>query len=217
MADITIQGLVGQSSPRAESDGIKADLKLNRRGELCVVDFYTQMALEGRAFQVRIGTITTPAVGDVVITDTKAEMCVDAATGTTVLPTHLHIGVNLGTGTLHEYGVKSVAAVSTSGTAFVPLPLYIGGAASTCVARAAEAGGVVTIAELATTTRVHWAAANPLAVAAGHALTNHYWEPRTPPPIVGPANVYVQVAATGTGPSYFASFEYIELPTASVN
>src|SRR4030042_559028 len=160
MADITIQGLVGQSVPRAESDGIKADLKLNRRGELCVVDFYTQMALEGRAFQVRIGTISTPAVGDVVITDTKAEMCVDAATGTTVLPTHLHIGVNLGTGTLHEYACKSVAAVAPSPP-------------STSTVR----------------------------------------NPRPPPPIFGPANVYVQVAATGTGPSYYSSFEFIELPT----
>lgn len=217
MADITIQGRVGQSSPRAEADGIKADIKLNRRGEVCVVDFYTQMALEGRAFQIRMGTITVPAVGDVVITDTKAEMCVDAVTGTTVLPVHCHIAVRLGTGTLHEYAVKSVAAVSTSGTAFVPLPLFIGGRASTCACRAAEAGGVVTIAELVTTTRCHWHVANPLAVAAGHSFTTHVWEPRTPPPVVGPANAYVQVAATGTGPSYYSAFEYIELPTTSVS
>jgi len=217
MADITLQGLVGQSAPRSDSDGIKADIKLNRRAEVCICDWYTQMALEGRAFQVKAGTVTAPLVGQVVITDTAAEMCADASTGTTLIPVYAHIAVNLGTGTLHEYAAKSVGAKSTAGTAFVPLPLYIGGPASVCAARvAATAGSVTVTAELATTTRCHWHVANPLAVAAGHGFTSHMWQPRTPPPLVGPACFYIQVSATTTGPSYFASFDYIELPTVNV-
>ena len=212
-----LRALVGQDSLSANSEGQFADIKASKRGELIVIDWYKQMAIEGRVFQVRAGTITTPIVGDLLITDAAAEMCADAATGTTIIPSYLNIGIRLGTGILHEYAAKSVGAVSTAGTAFVPLNLLVGGAAPASTARAATAGGCTVAAEVATTTRRHWSASNPLTVGAGNEQTTFEWTPRVPPVCVGPASFYVQIAASGTGPSYYAHFNYVELATTAIS
>lgn len=219
MADsIELLGYVNQDSPRSESEGVWTGLKASKRGEVCCIDFYTQMALEGRAFQVRAGTITTPIAGDVVITDTKAEMASNIISGITFLPVYLNIGCRTAAGTLQEYAAKSVgAAVTTAGTAFIPLPLYMGGIASMCSASTGTAGGVVVAAEVTTTTRRHWSYSNPLAIAAGSSKTTLEWQPRMPPVIVGTASFYVQIAATTTAPEYYASYDYIELPTSAVS
>jgi hypothetical protein len=195
-------------------------------GAQVIMDWYTYMAMIGAAFQVRAGTITTPLVGDVVITDTAAEMSADALSGTTIIPVNLNIGLRLLTGTLHEYAAKSVKVVSSGGTAFVPLPLRTlnnsGGTAATAAvttARVAAAGGVTVTAELATTTVRHWNYSNPAAGATGALPTAGYdlqWNPRVPPFLAGPACFYVQIAATGTGPSYYANFDYIEAATATL-
>jgi endoglucanase Acf2 len=176
------------------------------------------MALVGAAYQVRAGTITTPLVGDVVITDTAAEMCSDASTGTTIIPVSLQVSVRLSTGTLQEYAAKSVGTVSSAGAAFVPLPLRSNAAAATSTARVAAAGGVTVTAELATTTARHWEFANPVAAGAGAdpGLAAIPWQPRVPPTLVGPRCFYVQIAATTTGPSYYAHYDFIEGPTATL-
>lgn len=197
-------------------------LKISVRGEAAVLDFYTRMALEGRVFQVRAGTITTPLVGDVVITDTAAEMATTANSGLTIIPVHLDISIRLGTGTLHEYAAKSVGAAHTVGTAFVALPLYMGGAAANSYSTVSAAGGVAVAAELATTTRRHWSYSNPVAAGAGNdpgvsAVASTAWVPRVPPVLAGTACFYVQIAATTTGPSYYASYDFIELATTSVS
>lgn len=214
---INVLGHVAQDTLSATGEGQWMALKSSKRGDLIIIDWFSQMAIEGRCFQVRAGTITTPIVGDVVITDASAEMCADAATGTTIIPSYLNIGIRLGTGTLHEYAAKSVGAVSTAGTAFVPLNLLVGGNAATSTARAATAGGVTVAAELATTTRRHWTYSNPVAVGAGNEVTTMEWKPRTPPVVVGPGCFYVQIAATTTGPSYYANFDYVELPTTAIS
>jgi hypothetical protein len=203
------------NTPQQATVGPFAYPKLNKLTMQCIVDFYLQSMFEGLAYQIRAGTITTPLVGDVVITDTAAEIALDAPAGLAAIPVFANISVRLGTGTLHEYAIKSVPGVSTAGTAFIPLPLYLDGVTaktgSRCSARVAAAGGVTVTAELATTTRRHWSVSNPVAVGAGHEFTSHNWEPRLPPVIQNNACCYVQVAATGTGPSYYANLDFIEL------
>lgn len=193
----------------------------SRLGPQVVMDFFTWAALSGAGFQVRAGTITTPLIGDVVITDTAAEMCADAASGTTIIPVGLGIAVRLSTGTLQEYAAKSVATVSSAGTAFVPLPLKSNGPAAVTTARVQAAGAVTVTAELATTTLRHWEYANPVVAGAGAdpgivAAAAVSWMPRVPPILVGPRCFYVQIAATTTGPSYYAHCDYLEFPTASL-
>ena len=210
----TMKVLVNQDSPRAASEETEINAKGSKRGELAVLDFYTAMALEGRVFQVRAGTITAPLTGDIVITDAAAEMSADAATGTTIIPVYLNCHLeSLNGGTLPEIAAKSVGAISTAGTAFVPLPLYMGGNAAVSTARVTAAGGVTVTAEAATTTRRHYAA---LSATVGDILLAAI-QFQVPPVLVGPACFYVQVAGVTAGPLYFAHFDYIELLTVNVS
>src|SRR3990172_9190727 len=130
-------------------NGSPASAWLNTMAQQAVMDWRAAMILDGRGYQVRAGTITTPLVGDVVITDTAAEFCVDAASGTAIIPVAQIISIRLSTGTLHEYATKSVATVSSAGTAFVPLPLKSNGAAAVSTARVSAAGGVTVTAPAA--------------------------------------------------------------------
>jgi len=212
---------VQQSSLTAHGESSTFPGLASRLGPQVVMDFYTWAALSGAGYQVRAGTITTPLVGDVVITNSAAEMCADCVSGTTIIPVGLGIAIRLATGTLHEYAAKSVATVSSAGAAFVPLPLKSSGPAATSTARVEAAGAVTVTAELATTTLRHWEFSNPIAAAAGSdpglaAIASVGWNPRVPPILVGPRCFYVQIAATGTGPSYYAHFDFLEFPTATL-
>ena len=209
-----LQVRVNQDAPRAAGEEALIDLKGTKRGEACVIDFYTAMALEQNCFQVRAGSVTTPLVGDVVITTLAAEMTADAALGLTMIPTYFNIGIRLYAATLLELGLKSVGAVSTAGTAFVPLPVYMGGKAAQTTGRVAAAGGCTISNDVVTTTRVIYQAAN--AIAAGAFTTTFTYKARLPHVLVGPACLYVVAAADTTGPSYYAAFEYIELSSSVI-
>lgn len=184
--------------------------RLTTMADQVVMDWYQAMVLDGRGYQVRAGTITTPLTGDVEITDTAAEMSADAATGTSIVPIYLNVTVeSLNGGTLPNAAAKSVATVSSSGTAFVPLPLKSNGSAAVSSARVQAAGAVTVTAELATTTVRHFE--KQVATAALEPLAAHLFRPA--PVLVGPRCFYVQIAGVTAGPIYFAHFDYIEGPT----
>lgn len=209
---------VQQSGLLPYGEGTGAWGLASRLGSQVILDFYTFMSLQGAAYQVRAGTVTTPLVGDAPITDTRAEFCADCVSGTTIIPVSLGIAVRLAGGTLFEMGLKSVATVSSAGTAFVPLPLKLNGTAAVSTARV-QAHAVTVTAELATTTLRHWEYANPVTGGSGMdagAITAKMWEPRVPPILVGPRCVYCQIAAAGTGPSYYAHLDYLESPTSTL-
>lgn len=195
--------------------GASPAARMTTMGELVVVDFYQAAVLDGRGYEVRAGTISVPLVGDVLITDTAAEMSADAASGTTIMPMAVNINFNLAAATLFETAGKSVATVSSAGTAFVPLPLKSDGSAAVSTARVQAAGAVTVTAELATTTLRHFAWGHP--IAAGAWPTIYDWQPLYAPTLVGPRCFYVQIAADTTGPSYFAGIDYLEFPTVLVN
>jgi hypothetical protein len=207
------------TTPQSTPHGVFAFPKLNRMDMLAVSDFYLQALFEGLAYSIRAGTITTPLVGDVVLTDAAAEMALDAPSGVAAMPVYCSISINLGTGTLHEYAIKSVAGASSAGDVYVPLPIYLDGttakSGSRCSARVDAAGGVTVTAELNTTTRMHWSAGLPVAVAAGEQSTFE-WNPKLPPIIQNNACCYVQIAATTTGPSYYANLDFIELKPENI-
>jgi len=211
------QVLVNQDSPRSESDGNWIDLKGSKRGEVCVIDFYTAMALEQRAFQVRSGVLSAPTVGDVAITDQVCEMATEAGSGLTIIPCELEIAINLGAGTLHEYAAKSRPwTTAVTGTAFTALPMYLGGVAARSSSYASAAGGVdVGANESLTLDRLHYHFAQPIAMGAWDGTAK--WYPIAPPPVAGRSIFYVQIGATGTGPSYFAHYNFIELPTVNIS
>lgn len=216
----TAQGVVREDSIGGFAEGTKEDIKLSKRGEVVVCDWYTQMALEGRVYQIRAGSITTPLTGQEDITDAGADMACSARLGIAMIPVYLYYcirnGVGAGNGTLYEAAAKSYAAIHTPTTAFVPLPLKIGGVASSCIAGVTTADGETVAAEVATATRQHWHSANPVAIGAGNDYTSMTWTPRVPPVCAGAACFYTQSGANTTGADFYAGFDFVELPTVSV-
>lgn len=209
---------VNQASPRAVGEGNWMPAKATKRGELCVIDFYTQMALEGRGYQVRAGTVTTAYTGDTPVVDTKAEMCVDAPSGITIMPVEAWVSIDSSVGDAEEIAGKSVATASTGGDAFVPLPLLIGGVASRCSARWDETGGVTVTADLVTTTVRHFHVSHEFAPIDGvdpNVVNPVIWTPATPPVLPGIRCFYLQIGGAAAT-KYFAHFDYVELLTSSV-
>ena len=199
---------------RGGTNNAQALLLLDSSGALVVMDLYAKLVMDGYAYQIRAGTVTTPLVGDQPLADTAAEYCIDTASGKVIIPISQNISIRLGTGTLHEYAVKSVATASTAGTAFTLLPLNIGDTAATSTARVSAAGGVTVTAELATTTRRHWSFSQ--AIAAGAYVADCRWEPLRPPRIGAGNCLYTLIAATTTGPSYYANLDVIEIAPTQI-
>lgn len=208
--------LTMQDTVSAAGEGTWPGLRGSKMGFAIVNDFFLQMAIEQRIFQIRAGSIATPLVGDVPIADTAAEFCADCVAGTTIIPAYTSFGITLQPGTANQIKIQSVGVVSSAGTAFVPLPIYLGGVAATTTGRVGAGAGAVTVtAEAATTTRLHYA--NGQGIAMGAYLQSCEWKASPPPILAGPACLYVQIGATSTGPSYFATMNYIELPTTAVS
>lgn len=195
--------------------GAASPAMFDASGALVVMDFFAKAILDGHGYQVRAGTITTPVVGDVAITDTAAEYCVDASAGRVIIPVFNQISVRAGTGTAQEMAIKSVATVSSAGTVFVLLPLKSGGVAAQLTARAQAAGAVTVTAELATTTLRHWEYAQQAVFTTGQVIIPA-WEPLRPPVLNGARCIYVQIAAATTGPSYYAHMDVLEFTSAQV-
>ena len=198
-------------------------VRLTTMAEVVVAESYLAWLLDGRGYQVRAGTIATGIAAQDVIADTVAEMCADAASGTTIIPVHFGIGIRgIATGLTLQVAVKAVGAVSSAGTAFVPLPLKQDGSAAVSTARVASSAVTVT-AELATTTRRLFEYENnntqtptsalgavDMATIAAQCADLRYVG-------VGPACVYVQVASTTAFNLYFGTLDYFEMPTLMVN
>ena len=201
-----------QSAPRATDDTWVA-LRASRDGAPIVLPWYVALAIEGKVYQVRLCTIKTPLVVDIVITDTAAESAAEAASGYTIMPVRLNVDIESLGDTLPQACFKSVGAlITTLGTAFVPLNHKIGGPAANARAAVSAAGGVAVAAEVDTTTRVHFIATQ--AVAANNYLNVNF---RAPPVLVGPASCYFQIATTATtGPSYFANYDFVEFVASEI-
>ena len=213
-----LQVLVNQDSPRAVSEGTWAGLKGTKRGEVCIVDFFTELALEGRTFQVRAGLKGTAITGGVAIVSTESEMCVDSAAGVTFMPFEVQLAINNAGGDEFECAGKSVAEASSSGNVFVPLPLLSGGIASRCTARAETAGACTVAAEAVTTTRQHFHYSEEFVGddTNEEQVAGLLWTPKLPPVCKGVACFYVQIASATGGPGYFAHISYAELTTAQI-
>ena len=97
----------------------------SRRGELIVIDFWTQLVLEGRMFHMQIGTESTPVDTTTTIADTLVWMLLDTSAGTTTLPAYADVWVQTFGNTAETLEAmlevdRAKNRYSTGGTAFVP-------------------------------------------------------------------------------------------------
>ena len=199
------------------------EMKISKRGETRIIDFISEMLQEGRCYQVRLGTITTPVAVDSVMTDARAELCYDALAGLTIIPIDIGIAARgIATATTFGAALKGAGEISSAGTAFAPLPLLQGGDGASGTARAAETGGVTVKAELVTdTVRIfeyeEVSTQTPvdgegelkqLAEAAQTAKLHYIGK--------GPACIYLQLAATTAFPLTHSHLNVMELLTTSI-
>ncbi len=212
---------VNQDSMRAAGEGQWIDAKGTKRGELCVIDFFTEMALEGRCYHVRAGTISAPVSADIEITDAGAEMCVDAPSNVTVMPVEAMFSISAHVKNEIAIAGKSVATASTSGTAYIPLPILIGGAPCRSSARVQSAGNVAVTVETPATTVRHFHVESEFSPTDGGdphlSLNPVIWQPIGPPVLNGIRCFYIQAASKTTGFTYFGHFDFLELETVNVS
>lgn len=194
-------------------------------GELVAINDVTAWLLDGRGYQIRAGTIASPVNAKSVLADTAAELCADAAAGTTIIPIDFRVAIRaVATALTTQVAVKAVGAASSGGTAFVPLPLLQGGTAAVSTARVQAAGSVTVAAELATTTRRLFEYENNLtqapttfndnlsqaSIAASTATLMRYIG-------AGVSCVYAQVASTTAQDTYYATLNIVEFPTLMIS
>ncbi|KKK94278.1 hypothetical protein LCGC14_2684480 [marine sediment metagenome] len=198
-------------------NGFNPGVALTTMAQQVVMDWRQAMVLDGRVFQVRAGTVTTPFVGDVPLADAAAEAAIDAGLGTTIIPCDLSVSLEAIGGTVPEIAAKSVGAVHTAQTTvFVALPLLMGGGAATSTSGIGTAGGVTVAAELNTTTREHFHRLVTAIVQEND--IRHSFKAHSPPPVlVGPAAFYVQIGSVTTGSTYMLHYDFIELPTTAIS
>ena len=117
-------GRVRQNSYENYSEGQDRFARLNRRGELVVVDFWTQCIFDGRTFIIQVGTEDAPVDSTAAIDDTLAWISADNTTGDALIPPSCEItGANWTTATLAQAMIevdRGKARYSSGGTAYVP-------------------------------------------------------------------------------------------------
>src|SRR3990167_8706973 len=84
-------GRVRQNSYEDYSEGQDRMARLNRRGELVIVDFFSQCILDGRTFHMKLGTEDAPIDSTTSIDDALAWAVADNPAGYVMIPTFLQI------------------------------------------------------------------------------------------------------------------------------
>ena len=196
---------------RGLTNGADSLLWVDGSGALVVMDFLTKAILDGHGYQVRLGVLTTPVVGDIEVTTVAAEMAANSAANLVLIPTHFTFDMEAIVGTLVQASVKMTATAATGGTAFTPLPMLIGGRAASSTALANDAGGVAVVDDAATTTRLLYASHQ---AAMGNFDVNINLLGRGV--VSGVGDIYVAVGSVGTGSDYFSELTYLEYTTGQL-
>ena len=198
--------------PRGLTATADAQLWVQPSGATVMMDFLTAAILDGHGFQIRDGVLTTPVVADIEVTTLAAEMSADSTAGHVLIAARYNFNAEaLNGGTLPQASVKMTATASTAGTAFVPLPLLLGGRAASTSARAAAAGGVTVVDDAVTTTRLLYVSTQ---AAAGNFDVNVDLVGRGV--VNGAGNIYVAVGSVTTGSNYFMELSYLEYTTSQL-
>ena len=198
----------------------------NRRGELVVCDFWTQLVFDGRMFHMQMGTESTPVNSETTVDDQRAWMVVDGTDGWTLLPAIYEVGLAvLAAATVIEAYLEIDRAkirYSSTGTAYVPENLRTD-RPRTSIASAAYVGPDVTVAaKTAVPGSIeigrHNFIEDAIATATG-AETKFYClnaRERPLPAVVGIGSICCHFGASTADCTGYGCVEWAELPSESV-
>lgn len=119
-------GISRNASYSTASDGTEvSSFAVSKRKELIVIDFWTQLMMEGRMFHMQIGTESAPVATTTTIADTLVWMLADGQAGTTYLPAYADVWVQTFGNTAETLEAmfeidRGKARYSSGGTAYVP-------------------------------------------------------------------------------------------------
>jgi hypothetical protein len=213
------EGLVRQNNLGAWADGVQPQYRLNRRGEIIVPDFYQQLVMDGRVFQINNAAIeTADAIGTTsfATNGTNPMIYLGVPVGTSIMPLEIRI-VQGGTIANDAFTVvinyEDAAPAAASGTAKTPINLRTDRPVTSSVTALAAA----TITAPADDALLHAGIYTQMVADPVHSDQDFIWSARTmlAPIIVGSGCLSIYAFTGTTGPSFYWRVVWAEIPTIS--
>ncbi len=220
-------GIVRQNSYNNFSEGQERAARLNRRGELVVIDALSQFIFDGRVFHLQVGTEDAPVNTTAALDDQLGDILWDNPVGYTAILMGAQANiVDVTTATLISAMVEIDRALNryaSGGTAYVPENLrtdrprvavggafYIGAPDITLAAKTAVPGSIElwrhNFGNDALATQVFQEVLNVKFSARDHAF----------PVVVGVGAIILGVGAATADATHYANAQVVQLPTESV-
>ncbi len=211
--------IVQQSTHPAYGESVAGQVRLNRRGEVVIPDFYQQLVMDGRVFQINNAVIeTADAINTLAFTanGTSPSIYIGVPAGTTIMPLEIRL-VQGGTIATDAFTVvinyEDAAPAAASGTAKTPINLRTdrpNTSACTCLATAtitAPSDDALLFAGIFTQM-----VADPL-----HSDQSFAWSARDflAPVLVGSACLSIYAYTATVAPSFYWRVVWAEIPTVS--
>ena len=214
---------VQQNTVGRASDGSVVGQRGTRDGSAFVLPWYMGFALEGRVFTANAGSLATPvSAANAAVTNLRPMAVLRVPSGTTIIPIKTTISPRALAGTVNDIIVAFCQNDVGNGTSSAMTVGPINSKTDATVASTVTARQLYTGDCTAPTNPVELLhRCDPYAQSAdanGASLNTAINFPESPqdtlPILVGPASWLVYVGATTTGPTFYASFEWVEAPSS---
>jgi len=218
-------GTVRQNSYGDYSEGQERSARINRRAELVVTDFWTQLVFDGRMFHMQLGTEDAPIDLTTSIDDALAWAVADNPAGYVMIPARLQLVVGAWTTATIILGMLEIdnakARYSSGGTAYVPPNLrtddpraavgtFYVGTDVTVAAKTAVPGSI----ELWR----HMFAEDVVTTSTGSENSSPVWvaSQNVPAVIVGVGSTVIHFGSATADATGYGNFQFAQLPDSSV-
>jgi len=220
-----IFGRVRQDSYDVQAEGVEHNARMNPRGELIVPDWYTQLVLDGRVYNVSNAVqetaerISETARGS---DNVNPSLLLDVPTGTTVIP--LQVMLDLTTmGTSEDLTITlvtdDVVRRSSGGAAITPINMRKDDpntAASTFYSGSTQIVAIANVDDDTLDAVIVEAEATPKTTASG--LPFYLWSARQriPPVLIGPSALMVFAIGATDDHDWHWSVQFAEFSTTDI-
>ena len=211
--------IIQQTTHPAFAESVAGQVRLNRRGEIVTPDFYQQLVLDGRVYQINNAAVeTADAIGTTsfATNGTNPAIYVGVPSGTTIMPLEIRLaqGGTIATDAFTTViAFEDAALYSSSGTAKTPINLRTD-RANTSVAVCYVSPTVTAPSDDAS---LHAGIYTQMVADPVHSDQSLYWSARDflAPVLIGPASLLVYAYTATVGPSFYWRVVWAEFATVS--